>query len=171
MPGGLVRRIAALRAGLPWWLSLPVVAVAGALVFGVPVLREMQAVRDHPIEHAEVVAVKERGGLLHGCGKGDGTPAEVTWRSSDPPSGRPATFTDRRSCDGDVVVGETHRLDDSDPAVYVDPATTWGQVGLMSAVGAGTMAFVMVLVLGGRAILSRWLVPAWQRVRNGTEYA
>ena len=167
----LVRRIVALRNRVPWWVQVPVLGVAGAVLFGLPTLREVNAVRDRPIEHAEVVAVDDRSGLFSGCGKGDGPPAQVTWRSSDPPTGRPATFTGRDSCDGDVAVGETHRVVRVGETVYVEPATTWGQVWLMAGVGAGAIMGAVALVLGGRAVLSRWFQPAWQRRRNGREFA
>ncbi|WGY00948.1 hypothetical protein QI633_20700 [Nocardioides sp. QY071] len=163
--------IIALRSRTPWWVSILVLAVLGGTLFGLTALGDLKSLEGRSIEHAEVVAVDGRGILIFdGCGKGEGPRADVTWRSSDPPSAYPATFTDRWSCNGDVKVGETHLIvrssGDDDPSVTVDPVTTQRQVLQMTGFGAGAFLVAGLIVQGSRAAWHRWVRPARVRRRN-----
>lgn len=146
---------------------------ARSALLGVTGLRDLDAIGGETIEHAEVVAVRGyRTLIFDGCGKGDGPRADITWRSSDPPPGYPATFTDRMSCDGGVEVGETHQIVRSngsdDPSVTIDPVTTRRQVFQLTGFGAGAFLVGALLVQGASAAWRRWIRPAATRRRNRT---
>jgi hypothetical protein len=173
-PGRMERlqlRVIALRSRTPWWVTTLVITALGGTLMGLTGLRDLEAIDGKTVEHAEVVAVDGRGILIFdGCGKGEGPRADVTWRSSDPPSAYPETFTDRMSCDGDVKVGETHLIvrngGGDDPSVTVDPVTTRRQVLQMTGFGAGAFLVAGLLVQGSRAAWHRWVRPARVRRRN-----
>lgn len=80
------------------------------------------------------------------------------------------TFTDERSCNGDVVEGESYRIVRSDgsddPSVRVDPLTSWTQVSRVAAVVAAAVLVAGLLIQGGRAAWRRWIRPTVTRRRN-----
>ncbi|WP_017935992.1 hypothetical protein [Nocardioides sp. Iso805N] len=123
-----------------------------AFVLGAGVLgRDWYATRHRPVEHAVVVAVVPTDGTGR-CGKHDLEQREsVTRRSSDPPAGLPAVFTDVEACDVPTI-DERQTLvrvlrGDQNPRVYVDPERSVRGVLGLSLVISG-LTFVVGIAMG-----------------------
>lgn len=69
-------------------MSTLVVTALSAGLFMIYGARDLDAIDGMTIEDAEVVAVESSGPILFdGCGRSEGSRADVTWRSEDPPPG------------------------------------------------------------------------------------